>query len=448
MNWREDFVWGTATSSYQIEGAAFEDGKGLSVSDVFTKEKNRIFEGHTGETACDHYHRMKEDVALLAELGVKAYRFSVSWPRIIPHGTGEVNENGIQFYSDLVDELLKHQITPYVTLFHWDYPNELEMQGGWLNPESSNWFAAYTEAAASAFGNRVKNYITFNEPQIFTWLGYDKCIHAPGIKYSAARILTMCRNIGLAHGKSVIKLRELVPDCRVGYAPTCGNAYWPVEETDLLAAKAKELQNSININDWLYSSAFWNELFLNGRFHEQCKTLFGEDLPELTEQEQALISQPLDFCGMNLYQGTSVSLDETGEIVLGKLPAGHGKTGLGWPITPKAMYWAVKNFYEIYHIPLYITENGMSALDVISLDGFVHDPCRIDYLARHLSELERAVSDGAEVKGYFLWSFMDNFEWEKGYDDRFGIVYVDYETQRRIPKDSFYWYQSLIKSSS
>lgn len=448
MNWRKDFVWGTATSSYQIEGAAFEDGKGLSVWDVFTKENNRIFEGHTGEVACDHYHRMKEDVALLAELGVKAYRFSVSWPRIIPHGTGEVNEKGIQFYSDLVDELLKHQITPYVTLFHWDYPNELEMQGGWLNPESSNWFAAYTEAVASAFENRVKNYITFNEPQIFTWLGYDKCTHAPGIKYPAGRILAMCRNIALAHGKSVIKLRELAPDCRVGYAPTCGNAYWPLEETDFLAAKAKELQNSININDWLYSSAFWNELFLNGRFHEQCKTLFGEDLPELTGQEQALISQPLDFCGMNLYQGTSVSLGETGDVILGKLPAGHGKTGMGWPITPKAMYWAVKNFYETYHLPLFITENGMSALDVISLDGFVHDPGRIDYLTRHLSELERAISDGAEVEGYFLWSFMDNFEWEKGYDDRFGIVYIDFETQRRIPKDSFYWYQSFIKSSS
>ena len=255
----------------------------------------------------------------------------------------------------------------------------------------------------------------------------------------------MCRNIALAHGKSVIKLRELAPNCRVGYAPTCGNAYWPLEETDFLAAKAKELQNSININDWLYSSAFWNELFLNGRFHEQCKTLFGEELPELTAQEQALISQPLDFCGMNLYQGTSVSLDGTGEAVLGKLPAGHGKTGMGWPITPKAMYWAVKNFYETYHLPLFITENGMSALDVISLDGFVHDPGRIDYLTRHLSELEHAISDGAEVEGYFLWSFMDNFEWEKGYDDRFGIVYIDYETQRRIPKDSFYWYQGLIK---
>ncbi len=446
MDWKKDFIWGTATSSYQIEGAAFEDGKGLSVWDVFVKEKGRIFEGHTGNVACDHYHRMKEDVALLAELGVGAYRFSVSWPRIMPDGIGSVNEKGLKFYSDLIDELLKHDITPYVTLFHWDYPNELEMQGGWLNPSSPDWFAQYTAVVAKAFGNRVKHYFTFNEPQIFTWLGYDRCTHAPGIKYPARRILAMCRNIALAHGKSVQKLRELIPDCRVGYAPTCGNAYWPVEETDLLAAKAKELQGSMGEEDWIHSSAFWNELFIKGRFHRQCTQLFGEDLPELSEGDRLLISQPLDFCGMNLYQGTSVCLSDDGELILGKLPAGHGKTGMGWPITPKAMYWAVKNFYDTYQLPLFITENGMSALDVISLDGGVHDPGRIDYLARHLSELKRAVSDGAKVEGYFLWSFLDNFEWEKGYDDRFGIVYVDYETQRRIPKDSFYWYQNIIKS--
>lgn len=446
MDWKKDFIWGTATSSYQIEGAAFEDGKGLSVWDVFVREKGRIFEGHTGDVACDHYHRMKEDVALLAELGVGAYRFSISWPRIMPHGTGSVNEKGLKFYSDLIDELLKHDITPYVTLFHWDYPNELEMQGGWLNPSSPDWFAEYTAVVAKAFGYRVKNFITFNEPQIFTWLGYDRCTHAPGIKYPVGRILAMCRNIALAHGKSVQKLRELVPDCRVGYAPTCGNAYWPVKETDLLAAKAKELQDSIGEEDWIHSSAFWNELFIKGRFHRQCPQLFGEDLPELSEGDRLLISQPLDFCGMNLYQGTSVNLSDTGELILGKLPAGHGKTGMGWPITPKAMYWAVKNFYDTYQLPLFITENGMSALDVITLDGGVHDPCRIDYLELHLSELKRAVSDGAKVEGYFLWSFLDNFEWEKGYDDRFGIVYVDYETQRRIPKDSFYWYQNMIKS--
>lgn len=448
MNFKKDFIWGTATSSYQIEGGAQEDGKGLSIWDVFAREEGRIFEGHTGERACDHYHRMKEDVALLGELGVKAYRFSISWPRIFPKGCGSLNENGLKFYSDLVDELLKYGITPYVTLYHWDYPNELEMQGGWLNPDSPEWFASYTEAVAKALGDRVKHFFTFNEPQIFTWLGYDKCIHAPGIKYPVERLLIMCRHIALAHGRAVQEIRKWVPDSRVGYAPTCGNAYWPVDETDELIDAARRLQNSFGKEDWIYSSAFWNELFLKGTFHDKCKDLFGPLLPVITEEEQKLISQPLDFCGMNLYQGTSVSHDNQGKLLLGKLPVGHGKTGMGWPITPKAMYWAVRNFYETYGLPVIITENGMSALDVVSLDGGVHDPGRIDYLKRYLTELERAIADGVDVTGYFIWSFLDNFEWEKGYDDRFGIVFVDYESQTRIPKDSFYWYRDLIKEKN
>lgn len=445
MGLKKDFIWGTATSSYQIEGGAFEDGKGLSVWDVFTREKGKIFEGHMGDVACDHYHRMKEDVKLLGELGVKGYRFSISWPRIMPTGKDKINEKGIKFYSDLVDELLKYKIVPYVTLFHWDYPNELEMQGGWLNPASPDWFAGYAEAVVKALGDRVKHFITFNEPQIFTWLGYDKCTHAPGVHYPESRILIMCRHIALAHGKAAKLLKSMIPGCQVGYAPTCGNAYWPAKESEELIGESKRLQNSFNRENWIFSSAFWNELFIKGRFHEECFRLFGPLVPNISMEEETLIRQPLDFCGMNLYQGTCVDYDEKNNIILGKLPVGHGKTGMGWPITPKAMYWAVKNFYEMYHIPILITENGMSALDVISLDGVVHDPGRIDYLKRHIKELERAVEDGAEVTGYFLWSFLDNFEWEKGYGDRFGIVFVDYESQRRIPKDSFFWYQKQIK---
>lgn len=214
---------------------------------------------------------------------------------------------------------------------------------------------------------------------------------------------------------------------------------------NFISKKAKELNRSIDGNEWLASSAFWNELFLKGHFHKECETLFAEDIPELTNEEKRIIGQPLDFCGMNLYYGTSVGMDVNGNIELGKLPIGHGKTAMGWPITPKAMYWAVKDFWDTYRIPLIITENGMSALDVVSLDGKVHDPGRIDYLQRHLAELQHAIKDGAKVLGYFQWSFMDNFEWARGYDDRFGIVYVDYETQKRIPKDSFYWYQDFIK---
>lgn len=445
MDLEKDFVWGTATSSYQVEGATYEDGKGLSIWDVFTKEKEKIFEGHTGDSGCCHYHHMKEDVRLLAELGVNAYRFSVSWPRILPEGTGRINEKGIQFYSALVDELLKYGITPYLTLYHWDYPNSLEMQGGWLNPASPGWFEEYTKIVAESLGDRVKNFFTFNEPQVFLWLGYDKCIHAPGIRYPRSRLLTMCRNVALAHGLAVQRLRQIIPDCQVGYAPTCGAAYWPVEEKKELADASKKLQDSFDEENWIYSSAFWNELFLKGKFHSHCGTLFGEDLPHISKEDAMCIAQPLDFCGMNLYQGTPVDMDSEGQLILGKLPAGHGKTGMGWPITPKAMYWAVYNFYASYGIPVLITENGMSALDVVSLDGKVHDPGRIDYLERHLQEMFRSVEDGAKVKGYFHWSFMDNFEWEKGYADRFGLVYIDYQTKKRIPKDSFYWYQGIIK---
>lgn len=445
MEFGKDFIWGTATSSYQIEGASGEDGKGLSIWDVFTQEKERIFEGHNGNIACDHYHRMKEDVALLHQLGVSAYRFSISWPRILPDGQGKVNDKGIQFYSDLVDELLKYGITPYVTLYHWDYPNALEMRGGWLNPDSPDWFASYTDIVVKALKDRVKHFFTFNEPQIFTWLGYDKCIHAPGIPYSTARILTMCRHIALAHGLALQRIRAYNADIKVGFAPTCGDAYWPTEENETLIHAAKNLQNSVLKENWLHSSAFWNELFIKGQFHEQCHALFGSQLPVITEAEKTLISQPLDFCGMNLYQGIPVSFDEQGQLLLGNLPAGHAKTGMGWPVTPKAMYWAVRYFSETYELPILITENGMSALDTVSLDGNVHDPGRIDFLERYLLELHRAKADGADVLGYFHWSFLDNFEWEKGFDDRFGLVFIDYETQRRIPKDSFYWYRDLIR---
>ncbi|MDD3367630.1 MAG: GH1 family beta-glucosidase [Lachnospiraceae bacterium] len=445
LKFNSDFAFGAATSSYQIEGAAFADGKGVSIWDEFVKEPGKILEGHTGEVACDHYHRWKEDVALLAELGVQAYRFSLSWTRILPEGTGKVNPKGIEFYNDLINELLKYNITPYVTLYHWDYPNALELRGGWLNPESPKRFQEYTRVVAEAFGDRVKHFITFNEPQIFLWLGYDKGSHAPGLHYSEKRLLTMTRHVALAHGLAVQELRRQILDARVGYAPTCGAAYYPYEETEVNIRKARKLTNGLEKDDWLYSSSFWNELILKGRYHLKCTELFGESLPKLTKEESDLIGQKLDFCGMNLYQGCSVSIAEDGWLTLGKQPVGHAKTGMGWSVTPKAMYWAVKNFYEEYQIPLYITENGMSSLDVISEDGKVHDPARIVYLSEYLEQLQRAIQDGADVKGYFQWSFLDNFEWEKGYTDRFGLVYVDYESQKRIPKDSFTWYSELIK---
>ncbi|MFP3155351.1 beta-glucosidase [Lachnospiraceae bacterium ZAX-1] len=443
MGFRNDFKWGVATSSYQVEGAAYEDGKGLSIWDEYSKE-GRIYENHNGDIACDHYHRMKEDVRLMAELGVKAYRFSISWPRVIPDGEGAVNQKGLSFYSDLVDELLSYHIVPYVTLFHWDYPQELEMQGGWLNKKSSDWFAYYTKVVVEALGDRVKNFITFNETQIFLWLGYDKCSHAPGIKYPRKRILRMAHNVALAHGKAVLEIRRQWPDSKVGYAPTCGMAYYPAVETKENIEAARKANEDIDPDTWLFSAPFWNELILNGQYHEKCYQYFPEDMPKIGAHDMEVIAQPLDFCGMNIYQGNAVEVGLDGKVQLATKAIGHAKTAMNWPITPECIRWATRFFYEKYHLPLLITENGMSAHDTISLDGKVHDPNRIDYLHRHLLELLKAVEDGVDVLGYFQWSFLDNYEWEQGYNDRFGIVYVEYATQKRIPKDSFFWYQEVI----
>ncbi|MDD3140730.1 MAG: GH1 family beta-glucosidase [Lachnospiraceae bacterium] len=445
MGFKKEMVWGVATSAYQIEGAAYEDGKGVSIWDAYCKE-GHIYEQQTGDVACDHYHHMKKDVKLMAELGINAYRCSISWPRIFPNGIGKINEKGIQFYSDLVDELLTYEITPYVTLFHWDYPNALEMQGGWMNEESSKWFEEYAITVAKALGDRVKHFITFNEPQIFTWLGYDKGIHAPGVKYHKTRILQMTRNIALAHGKAVTAIRKVVEGAIIGYAPTCGMAYYPIEETKECIEVARKMNSDIDRETWLYSAPFWNELMIHGRFHKKCYEFFEKELLEITDNEKEIISQPIDFCGMNIYQGTAVGIDKQGNSKILPKPIGHPKTGMGWQITPPCIQWAPRFFFETYQLPVLITENGMSAHDAVSLDGKVHDPNRIDYLQRHLLELEKAVKAGVDVMGYFQWSFMDNFEWEKGYNDRFGIVYVDYQTQQRIPKDSYYWYQEMIKT--
>lgn len=438
------FIWGVATSSYQIEGANQEGGRGESIWDAFCKEPHKIYLGQDGSKACDHYHHYKEDIRLIAELGVKAYRFSISWPRILPNGIGEINQKGIDFYKTLVDELLKYGIEPYVTLFHWDYPYALEMQGGWLNPESSNWFEYYTEKVVEMLGDKVTHYITLNEPQIFTWQGYKTCIHAPGIPYSNRRLLQMVYNIALAHGKAVLKIREKVRQSKVGYAPTCGSGYFPQILTKENIALAERMNKEVTEDSWLQSAALWNELLLRGRYPIGSENILSEDLPKIKEADRKIICQPLDFCGMNIYHGLPVRVNDKGEHVVGAFDIGTPKTGMNWPVVPECLYWLTKFFYKEYQLPLIITENGMSALDAVSLDGKVHDWSRINYIERHLIEMEKAIQEGVDIRGYFYWSFMDNFEWEKGYNDRFGLVYIDYLNQARIPKDSYYWYKEKV----
>lgn len=446
MGFPENFIWGAATASYQIEGAAYEDGKGLSIWDVFCKRPGAVFEGHSGDVACDHYHRFREDIALMKELGIKAYRLSISWPRVLPEGTGAINEKGMRFYEELADELLKAGITPYVTLFHWDYPYALYKRGGWLNPESPLWFEEYVRKIAGRLGGKIRHFFTFNEPQCFIGLGFNGKEHAPNLSCSNQDLLQMAHNVLLAHGRAVKALREVIPGCLVGYAPT-GTSYYPATEKPEDIEAARKAIFSPDRDNWPFGIAWWSDPVLLGRYPEEGIRSMGEDMPSVAPGDLELISQPLDFYGQNIYNSRPVESDGKGGFRVVPFPAGYPRTCIDWPVTPESLYWLPKFLYERYKTPIVITENGMSCHDVVSLDGKVHDPNRIDFIHRYLRYLRRAVEDGVDVRGYFHWSFMDNFEWCRGYDERFGLVHVDYTTQKRIPKDSFYDYREIIRSN-
>ena len=449
MSFRKDFIWGAATASYQIEGAAFNGGKGRDIWSDFSHEKGKVFQGHNGDVACDHYHRFKEDVALMKEMGVKNYRFSVCWPRILPEGTGKVNQQGIDFYNALIDELIAAGIRPLMTIFHWDYPSALQAKGAWTNPDSPKWFEEYTEVIARAFGDRVKDFITFNEPQCFIGLGYGNGNHAPGFKLPLWATVPMSHHVLVAHGLAVKKLRELIPGCRVGYAP-CGDPRIPYTNSpeDIDAARKAYFEVNDNPEHWAFNISWWSDPAMLGHYPEQGLKLLGQYLPEGWERDLETIHQPLDFYAQNIYNGRFVRAADNadGYETVDPQP-GHPKTAIHWFVTPDALYWGPKFLYEHYKTPFLITENGMSCHDAVSLDGKVHDPNRQDYMHRYLRAYKRAAEDGVDAIGYFAWSLMDNFEWSWGYFDRFGLVYVDYQTQERIVKDSFYWYKTVMESN-
>lgn len=447
MGFRKDFIWGAATASYQIEGAAFEGGKGPSVWDTFSHWPGKIYGGHTGDIACDHYHRVEEDVKLMARLGVKNYRFSLSWPRILPQGVGAVNEEGVAFYSRLIDALLANGIRPFVTLFHWDYPQALADRGAWANPDSPKWFEAYVSVCARRFGDRVKDFITLNEPQCFIGLGYGTGAHAPGLMLPAAATIPMSHHVLKAHGLAVRALRSLVPDCRVGYAP-CGDAAIPFTSAPADVEAARKAYFDVPTGDfWAFNVAWWSDPVMLGHYPESGRHFFGA-LPQGWENDLALISQPLDFYAQNIYNGRFFRAANNAkgyEEVPGAI--GEPRTAIGWTIRPDALYWGPKFLYERYQTPFIISENGMSAHDAVSLDGHVHDPNREDYMRRYLLAYRRAAEDGVDAAGYFAWSLMDNYEWAYGYSERFGLIHVDYATQKRTPKDSAFWYQTVMESN-
>lgn len=449
MEFPKNFLWGTAASAYQIEGRDTNDGKGDHIWNIYEREPGHIYENQTGDIACDHIHRFKEDVAIMKKMGLKAYRFSMDWSRLLPEGTGRVNETGVKFYSDLIDELLANGVEPFITMYHWELPYELYKKGGWLNRDIAEWFGEYAKLIAERFSDRVKYFFTLNEPQCFVGLGYLRGEHAPGVKAPLRDTFEMAHNALRAHGRAVQMLRAYAKQpIEVGFAPTCGMCYPETEKPeDIEAARQMMFSMSLQPSDnWTWNVAWWSDPVLLGHYPAEGLRLYEPYLPKITDADMKLISEPLDIYGQNIYNGRCFRMGPDGKPQEVTRPLGAPKTAVGWPVTPECIYWGLKYLDERYHMPMYLTENGMACHDCISLDGKVHDPNRIDFLARYLKQVKRAASE-IDLRGYFEWTLLDNFEWNKGYAERFGLVYVDFETQKRIWKDSAYWYADVVKEN-
>jgi len=413
---------------------------------MFCERPGAVFEGHSGRTACDHYNRYPEDVRLMAELSLQAYRLSLSWPRLFPEGVGAANEKGFEFYDRLIDSLLEKDIVPWVTLFHWDYPLELFQRGGWLNRESVGWFSDYAEEVVRRFSDRVTNFFTLNEPQVYVGFGHYEGQHAPGLKLPMSQMLLAGHHTMMAHGQAVQAMRAASKQpLKIGYAPV-GMPKLPSGTSDADIELARRATFTINErNSW--SNSWWMDPVLLGEYPEQGLEFFGADVPKIQPGDLELMSAPIDYFGVNIYLGTPVVPAENSfGYKNAPTEVGAPRTAFNWAITPEALYWGPKFFYERYKKPIIVTENGLSCRDWVSRDGKVHDPQRIDFATRYLRELHRASKEGIDVEGYFHWSIMDNFEWAAGYRERFGLIHVDYQTQKRTPKDSYHWYKQVIES--
>lgn len=437
----EGFLWGVATSSYQIEGAWNEDGKGPSIWDVFSHTQGKIADGSTGDVACDHYHRWREDVALMKELGIKAYRFSVSWPRVLPQGRGPVNSKGLDFYDRLVDELLKNGIEPFLTLYHWDLPQALQDFGGWVNRDIAKWFADYAAVVARRLGDRVRWWATHNEPWVVAWIGHGWGEHAPGLRNPRCA-LQVAHHLLLSHGLAVEVLRDATGGAaRIGIVLNLTSVH-PASDTAEDHAAAHRADGFSN--RWFLDPLFW------GSYPKDLWEGFGPMVPEVHPGDMACISRRLDFLGVNYYTRAVVAHDAQGGPLQVKSvrPEKSAYTEMGWEIYPQGLYELLIRLHRDYKpATIIITENGAAFADVVSADGRVHDQPRIDYLRDHLVQAHRAIREGVPLEGYFVWSLMDNFEWAHGYTKRFGLVYVDFSTQRRIPKDSALWYRDVIAAN-
>lgn len=437
-----DFEWGFAAAAPQIEGAAFTDGKGASVWDSFARIPGKVHNGDTLDVACDHYHRYPEDLQLMADLGAKNYRLSIAWTRIFPNGSGEVNAAGIAFYNRLIDKALELGLKPWVTMFHWDLPQALEDQfGGWRSRKTAEAFGVYAETIVKAFGDRVKHWITLNEIICFTRRGYGVGNLAPGHTLPEQVVNQTYHTALLAHGYGVKAVRAFGGEgARVGLTDNC-MPFIPLTETpeDIAAAYSAFVAANTRILEPIFK----------GRYHPDFLTQAGPDAPHVESGDLAHISQPTDFLGLNIYHGRFVRAAADGKPEILEMPPSYPRADAAWIThSPQCMYWCTRAVVEIYGIEsLYITENGAGYNDLPPVNGEVLDLHRRDYVRGYLRELQRAIDDGVPVHGYFLWSFMDNFEWADGYARRFGVVYTNYETQERIPKASAKWYSRVMKAN-
>ena len=434
MTFPKNFIWGASTAAYQIEGAWNEDGKGPSIWDTFSHTPGKVLNGDTGDVAIDHYHRYQEDIGLMKELGIDVYRFSTSWPRIFPEGAGKANSKGIDFYERLVDGVLAHDITPWLCFYHWDLPQALQDKGGWTNRDIVHWFNDYAAYVAERLGDRVNNFVIFNEPNLVTLAGHLFGTHAPGVadigQFSAAT-----HHFNLATGMSVERLRSINPDWQLGTVLSLQPIHPDSDkDEDIEAAKTFD--------------AFWNRSVLDpvlkGSYPERVQLLVDG---YVQDGDMERCQQPLDFLGFNIYTRTIIKADNNSLIGISSVepPEDAKKTDMGWEIYPESIYEQLIDLKENYGNPtVYVTENGAAMPDRVGSDGVVHDQDRIEYLDGYIEQVGRALEEGANVKGYFVWSLLDNFEWAEGYDKRFGIIHVDYETQKRTPKDSYYWYRDFI----
>lgn len=440
MNFKKDFVWGVATSSYQIEGT---HGKFENIWDDFCSQKDKVKDNQNGLIACNHINLFKDDINLMANLGIKAYRFSISWPRIMPNGEGEVSTEGLQFYHALIDELLLHNIEPFITLYHWDLPLALQKQGGWQNPKMVKWFSSYAALISKEFSSKVKYFITINEPQCFLGLGYVSGEHAPGLKLNFSDGLFLVHNTLKAHGAAVRAIRENAKqEVQIGFAPT-GTVSIPMDNTNRGIESARKSYFEIKDEDqYFWSVSLYSDPIILGDYPKEYYEKYKGFIPNITKDDLKLINEKIDFLGQNIYMGNRVNYD--GKEIEDK---DRALTDMNWYVTESSLYWGPKFLYERYKLPIYITENGMANKDFISEDGKIHDKNRIDFLNSYLHQLGKAIEEGNDVKGYFLWSFMDNFEWTYGYNKRFGIVYTDYKNLSRYIKDSGYWYKKTIEEN-